>query len=406
LNFWEDNALNRFFQLIALLVLYCVGLAQAQQTIDITKGIEDRGIPIAIAPFGGGAPEDIAGIIAANLKRTGQFVPRPSGAPADYAVAGQARPGGSRGWVVQFQLTGAQGAPLLNLSFDAPPNQLRPVAQRISDLIYEKITGQRGLAGTRIAFVGRGGGFWFLVVADADGQNSQIILRSTQPIMSPAWSPDGSRLAYVSFEGRRSQIVVQDVYTGARRTVSAAPGINGAPSWSPNGQRLAFALSRDGNPEIYALDLATQAPPVRLTNNSAIDTEPVWMPDGGIVFTSDRGGSPQLYRIGPGGGVPQRLTFQGDYNARPTVSPDGRHIAMMHRRGGRFHIAVLDLATRQFRVLTPGGTDESPSFAPNGAMIVYSTGQRLAAVSVDGGMKQDIAIRGSARDPAWAPFSR
>jgi len=400
--------LNRFFQLIALLVLYCVGLAQAQQTIDITKGIEDRGIPIAIAPFGGGAPEDIAGIIAANLKRTGQFVPRPSGAPADYAVAGQARPGGSRGWVVQFQLTGAQGAqgaPLLNLSFDVPPNQLRPVAQRISDLIYEKITGQRGLAGTRIAFVGRGGGFWFLVIADADGRNSQIILRSTQPIMSPTWSPDGRRLAYVSFEGRRSQIVVQDVYTSARRTVSAAPGINGAPSWSPDGRRLAFALSKDGNPEIYALDLATQAL-VRLTNNSAIDTEPVWMPDGGIVFTSDRGGTPQLYRIGPGGGAAQRLTFQGDYNARPAVSPDGRHIAMMHRRGGRFHIAVLDLATRQLRVLTPGGTDESPSFAPNGAMIVYSTGQRLAAVSVDGAVKQDFAIRGSARDPAWGPIGR
>ncbi len=397
--------MNRVFLLFGFLALFCVGMTQAQQTIDITKGIEDGGIPIAIAPFGGEAPEDIAGIIATTLKQTGQFAPRPAQTPADYAVVGQARPGGSRGWVVQFELTGAQGASLLKLSFDVPPSQLRPVAQRISDLIYEKITGQRGLAGTRIAFVGKGGGSWFLVIADADGQNSQIILRSSQPIMSPAWSPDGKRLAYVSFEGRRSQIVVQDVYTGARRTVSVAPGINGAPSWSPNGQRLAFTLSKDGNPEIYALDLAGQAP-VRLTNSSSIDTEPVWMPDGGIVFTSDRGGSPQLYRIGPGGGVPQRLTFQGDYNARPAVSPDGRYIAMMHRRGGRFHIAVLDLANRQFRVLTRGGADESPSFAPNGAMIVYSTGQRLAAVSVDGSMKQDFAIRGSARDPAWAPYGR
>jgi TolB protein len=397
--------LNRVLLLFGFLVPFCVGMAQAQQTIDITKGIEDSGIPITVAPFGGGAPEDIAGIVTANLRRTGQFALRPSGAPADYAVAGQALPGGSRGWVVQFQLTGTQGASLLNLSFDVPTNQLRPVAHRISDLIYEKITGRQGLASTRVAFVGRGGGSWFLVVADADGQNSQIILRSTQPIMSPSWSPDGRRLAYVSFEGRRSQIVVQDVYTGARRTVSAAPGINGAPSWSPDGRRLAFTLSKDGNPEIYALDLSSQVP-VRLTNNSAIDTEPVWMPDGGIVFTSDRGGSPQIYRIGPGGGVPQRLTFQGDYNARPTVSPDGRHVAMMHRRGGRFHIAVLDLATRQFRVLTPGGVDESPSFAPNGAMIIYSTGQRLAAVSLDGSMKQDFAIRGSARDPAWAPFGR
>ncbi len=405
LDFWEDNALNRVFLRLGFLMLLCVGMAQAQQTIDITKGIEGSGIPIAIAPFGGGAPVDIAGIVANNLQRTGRFAPRPPETPADYAVAGQARPGGSRGWVVQFQLTGAQGAPLLGLSFDVPPNQLRPLAHRISDLIYEKITGQPGLAGTRIAFVGKGGGFWFLVIADADGQNSQIILRSTQPIMSPAWSPDGSRLAYVSFEGRRSQIVVQDVYTGARRTVSAAPGINGAPSWSPDGRRLAFTLSKDGDPEIYALDLSSQIP-VRLTNNSAIDTEPVWMPDGGIVFTSDRGGTPQLYRIGPGGGVPQRLTFQGDYNARPAVSPDGRYVAMMHRRGGRFHIAVLDLATRQFRVLTSGGADESPSFAPNGTMIVYSAGQRLAAVSVDGSMKQDFAVRGSARDPAWAPYGR
>jgi TolB protein len=397
--------LNRVFLLLGFLLLIHGAMAQAQQTIDITKGIEDGGIPIAIAPFGGGAPEDLAGIVAANLQRTGRFAPRLPGAPVDYAVAGQARPGGARGWVVQFQLTGAQGASLLNLSFDVPSNQLRPVAHRISDLIYEKITGQPGLAGTRIAFVGRSGEFWFLVVADADSHNPQVILRSSQPIMSPAWSPDGRRLAYVSFEGRRSQIVVQDVYTGARRTVSAAPGINGAPSWSPDGRRLAFTLSRDGNPEIYALDLTGQTP-VRLTNSSAIDTEPVWMPDGGIVFTSDRGGSPQLYRIGPGGGVPQRLTFEGDYNARPAVSPDGRYLAMMHGRRGRFHIAVLDLANRQFRVLTPGGADESPSFAPNGAMIIYSTGQRLAAVSVDGSVKQDFAIPGSARDPAWAPYVR
>jgi TolB protein len=374
-------------------------------TIDITKGIEGSGIPIAIAPFRGGAPEDIAGIIASDLQRTGKFAPQSPEFRADYAVIGQAGAGGSRGYVVQFQLSGAQGGELLNLSFDVPPNQLRAVAHRISDLIYEKLTGEKGLAGTRIAFVGGGGGTWYLVVADADGQNPQVILRSSQPIMSPAWSPDGSKLAYVSFEGRRPQIIVQNVYTGARRVVSAAPGINGAPSWSPNGQRLAFTLSKDGNPEIYALDLATQSP-VRLTSNGAIDTEPVWLPDGGIVFTSDRGGSPQLYRIGPGGGAAQRLTFEGDYNARPTVSPDGRYLAMVHRRGGRFYIAVLDLQNRQFRVLTGGGLDESPSFAPNGKMIIYSNGQRLQAVSVDGSVKQDFTLRGNGRDPVWAPYGR
>lgn len=388
-----------------VLLIGMTNFTQAQINLDITKKVEGGGIPVAIAPFGGGAPEDFAGIIAADLQRTGKIAPQPPQAPADYSVAGQASPGGSRGYIVQFQLKDAQGGQLLNLSFDVPANQLRPVAHRISDLIYEKLTGEKGLAGTRIAFVAGGGGAWYLAVADVDGQNPQVILRSGQPIMSPAWSPDGSRLAYVSFEGRRPQIIVQDVYTGARRVASAAPGINGAPSWSPDGQRLAFTLSKDGNPEIYALGLGSQSP-VRLTSNGAIDTEPVWLPDGSIVFTSDRGGSPQLYRIGSGGGAAQRLTFEGDYNARPAVSPDGRYIAMMHRRGGRFHIAVLDLQTRQFRVLTPGGTDESPSFAPNGKMIIYSNGQRLKAVSLDGANQQDVVLRGVARDPAWAPYSR
>jgi len=388
-----------------VLLIGMTNFTQAQINLDITKKVEGGGIPVAIAPFGGGAPEDFAGIIAADLQRTGKIAPQPPQASADYSVAGQASPGGSRGYIVQFQLKDAQGGQLLNLSFDVPANQLRPVAHRISDLIYEKLTGEKGLAGTRIAFVAGGGGAWYLAVADVDGQNPQVILRSGQPIMSPAWSPDGSRLAYVSFEGRRPQIIVQDVYTGARRVASAAPGINGAPSWSPDGQRLAFTLSKDGNPEIYALGLGSQSP-VRLTSNGAIDTEPVWLPDGSIVFTSDRGGSPQLYRIGSGGGAAQRLTFEGDYNARPAVSPDGRYIAMMHRRGGRFHIAVLDMQTRQFRVLTPGGTDESPSFAPNGKMIIYSNGQQLKAVSLDGANQQDVVLRGVARDPAWAPYSR
>lgn len=389
-----------------LIVLFGVAsLVHAQINLDITKKVESGGTPIAIAPFGGGAPEDIAGIVAADLQRTGKFAPQPSSVQANYSITGQASQGGARGYIVQFQLSDAQGGSLLNLSFDVPANQLRPVAHRISDLIYEKLTGEKGLAGTRIAFVAGGGGVWYLVVVDADGQNPQVIVRSGQPIMSPAWSPDGAKLAYVSFEGRRPQIIVQDVYSGARRVVSAAPGINGAPTWSPNGQRLAFTLSKDGNPEIYALDLATQAP-VRLTSNGAIDTEPVWLPDGSIVFTSDRGGSPQLYRIGAGGGAAQRLTFEGDYNARPAVSPEGRYLAMMHRRGGRFHIAVMDLQTRQFRVLTSGGTAESPSFAPNGQMIIYSDGQKLAAVSVDGTVRQDFALRGPARDPVWAPYGR
>ena len=390
---------------VLLASVFSLATAHAQINLDITKGVGGNGIPIAVVPFGGRAPENIASIVAADLKRTGKFMPQSSTDRADYAVVGQAAPGGSRGYIVQFQLTGAQGSQLLSLSFDVPGNQLRAVAHRISDLIYEKLTNEKGLAGTRIAYVALGRGVHYLVVSDADGNNPQVILRSSQPIMSPAWSPDGSKLAYVSFEGRRAQIIVQDVYTGARRSVSAAPGINGAPSWSPDGRRLVFTLSQDGNPEIYALDLASQYP-VRLTSSSSIDTEAVWLPDGSIVFTSDRGGSPQLYRIGPGGGSPQRLTFQGNYNARPTVSPDGRYIAMVHQRGGRFYIAVLDLKTRQFRVLTSGGLDESPSFAPDGKTIIYSNGRGVATVSVDGGASREIALRGNARDAAWAPYGR
>ena len=399
------RTLAKLSALLALLLVSRFVLAAQPLTIDITKGLEGSGIPITIAPFSGSAPENMASIIAANLQRTGKIAPQPAGSRADYAVTGVAQPGGPRGYVVRFQLASAQGASLLSLSFDVPPNQLRAVAHRISDLIYEKLTGEKGLASTRIAYVTSSRNSWYLIVGDADGQNPRVILRSNQPIMSPAWSSDGGKLAYVSFEGRRPQIIVQDLYSGARRSVSAAPGINGAPSWSPNGQRLAFTLSKDGNPEIYALDLATQRL-IRLTNNSAIDTEPVWLPDGSMIFTSDRGGSPQLYRIGSGGGSAQRLTFQGDYNSRPTVSPDGRTVAMVHRRGGRFYIAALDLPTRQFRVLTSGGLDESPSFAPNGKMIVYSNGQRLTAVSLDGTVKQDIRLRGNGRDPVWAPYGR
>lgn len=390
---------------VLLIGVLSFATAHAQISLDITKGVGGRGIPIAIVPFGGQAPVDIASIVAADLKQSGKFAPQPSAERADYTVVGQVAPGGSRGYLVRFQLTGAQSSQLLNLSFDVPANQLRPVAHRISDLIYEKLTGQKGLAGTRIAYVAIGRGSYYLVVSDVDGQNPQVILRSNQPIMSPAWSPDGTKLAYVSFEGRHAQIIVQDVYAGSRRAVSAAPGINGAPSWSPDGRRLAFTLSKDGNPELYALNLGSQSP-VRLTNNSAIDTESAWLPDGSIVFTSDRGGSPQLYRIGPSGGAPQRLTFEGDYNARPVVSPDGRYIAMEHRRGSRFYIALLDSQTRQFRVLTSGGLDESPSFAPDGKTILYSNGRGVAMVSVDGGAAQNIPLRGNARDAAWAPYGR
>jgi TolB protein len=422
-----------------LLLILTMGVIRAEQdlTIDITKGIEGAQ-PIAIVPFGAqtAVPEDMAAIISADLSRTGRFEPlsaqsytdRPvdfsqinfsnwRALQVDHIVVGEIRPSAGGRFTVQFQLADVlQTSQLLGLSFEVKGNELRRLAHHISDLIYEKLTGERGAFNTRIAYIttqrqAAGNVVYNLVVADADGYNPQVILRSTQPLMSPSWSPDGSRLAYVSFENRRSQIVVQDVYSGARQTVAAYPGINGAPAWSPDGQRLAFTLSKDGNPEIYLYNLAGGGL-VRLTNSTSINTEPAWSPDGkSLVFTSDRGGSPQLYRLSLNGGQPQRLTFEGDYNARPVFSPDGRYLAMVHRKGGKFYIAVMDMQSRQLRILTGGGLDESPSFAPNGRTIIYATTrggrQVLAAVSVDGRVQQNLVLRDNdVREPVWSPYNR
>lgn len=418
------NAFIRFG--LGLAVLASAAAAHAQLNIQITKSA-DGALPIAVVPFAGGAPENIAAIIATDLQRSGRFkVPnaqsypdRPSdlaqmnastfrALPVDYVTVGKVTPSGN-GYTVQFQLGDAfQGKQTLGYTFNAGPNDLRRVAHKISDMIYQKLTGQPGAFDTRIAYVTASRGTYSMVVADADGYAPQTILRSNEPLMSPSWSSDGSRLAYVSFEGKRAQIVVQDVYSGARQVVSAAPGINGAPSWSPDGNRLAVTLSKDGNPEIYVVSAAGGGLS-RITNSPAIDTEPVWSADGRFIyFTSDRGGGPQIYRTSPGGGNAERVTFEGDYNARPAVSPDGQYLAMIHRRGGNFHVAVQDLRTRQVRVLTQGGLEESPSFAPNGQMIIYATGRGgLAAISVDGRVQQSLAAPGSdVREPAWSPSPR
>jgi TolB protein len=413
--------------------------AHSDLTIEITKGMEGA-IPIAVVPFGGSdtgdaAPENVAAIISSDLSRSGRFAPLPDrdlvSRPTDIAqvqyqtwrmlnvddmVIGKVNATGPQQYNVQFQLLDVlRSKQLIGYNFAASRNELRRVAHHISDLIYEQLTGEKGAFNTQIAYITTTGTgatkSYTLMVADSDGYNPQTILRSNQPLMSPAWSADGRQIAYVSFEKKTAEIYLQDVASGSRRKVASFQGINGAPSWSPDGQRLALTLSQDGNPEIYVMDLNSKALR-RLTNSPAIDTEPVWSPDGrSIVFTSDRGGSPQLYRIVAAGGQPQRLTFDGKYNAGADFSPDGRKLAMVHGEDGAYRIAVLDVGSGLLRVLTDGTLDESPSFSPNGSMIIYATeaGNRgvLAAVSADGSFRQRLSLQaGNVRAPVWSPFQR
>jgi len=419
------------------LLWLCSGVTHAALTIEITKGVEGA-VPIAIVPFGWSAgpglpPENISAIIAGDLNRSGHFaslpdrdlVSHPTQAAqvqfrnwrmvnVDYLVIGRIQPAAADRYDVQFQLFDVfRGKQVVGYSIPGPKADLRRIAHHISDIIYKEITGERGAFNTRIAYITANGTgkhkTYTLQVADSDGYNPQTILTSHQPLMSPAWSPDARQLAYVSFENKRASIYLQTIATGQRNKIAAFRGINGAPAWSPDGRRLALTLSRDGNPEIYLMDIASGAL-TRLTSNAAIDTEPAWMPDGkSLVFTSDRGGTPQLYRMPASGGPAQRLTYDGNYNAGADVSPDGSKIALVHGAGGNYRIAVLDVATQRLRVLTDGNEDESPSFAPNGSMIIYATdvGNRevLAAVSVDGRFQQRLSLQvGSVREPVWSPF--
>ncbi|WP_434985706.1 Tol-Pal system beta propeller repeat protein TolB [Vreelandella zhaodongensis] len=414
-------------------LLFMSSYASANLTIEITRG-SDQALPIGIVPFEGGEnlPEDVAQIIHDNLERSGYFsllersamFDRPSQADnvefgiwrsldVRYLVVGRAQQSGD-GYQLQFELMDISGQRrIIGETVTANANNLRAAAHYISDQIFEEITDIRGAFSTRIAYVtarGLGDNMQFgLYVADADGRNSREVLTSDQPIMSPAWSPDGSKLAYVSFETERPAIYIQDVSTGQRVQATSFQGINGAPAWSPDGRRIAMSLSKDGQPEIYILDIANRSVE-RITQNSSIDTEPAWAPDGrSLLFTSDRSGGPQIYEYSLTNGETKRVTYTGNYNARGRYSPDGEQIFLIHRSSRGYQVARQDRDGGRLVVLSESTRDESPSVAPNGTMVIFATQQGgsgvLSAVSADGRSSFRLpAAQGEVRDPAWSPF--
>jgi TolB protein len=402
--------------------------ALASLTIEIIGGGANQ-IPIAVVPFAreGGLPTSVTQVVGADLTRSGLFRLVPPGAsqpsePGDVAfpewqargaeaiVIGAVNPLPDGRFELRFRLMDVvKQQQLAGFTYTVPASQLRQTAHRIADVVYEKLTGDKGVFSTRIAYVMREGKRFELQVADADGFNAQTVAASGEPIISPSWAPDGTQLAYVSFENKKPIVYVQNLNTGQRRQLANFKGSNSAPAWSPDGKRLAVVLTRDGNSQIYLINVDGSGL-IRLTTSGFIDTEPSWSPDGEwLLFTSDRGGSPQIYRIAARGGSVVRYTFEGDYNVSPDYAPDGKSFAYVTRRGGKFNVAVQDVVTGQAQILTDSTLDESPSFAPNGKMIVYASEVNrrgvLAVVSSDGRVKQRLSTQsGDIREPAWGPF--
>jgi len=417
-----------FHKILLVLSLLAATLAQAQLSIEITGAGANR-IPVAIANFAGdaAAAQVVAATVRSDLERSGLFkLVDPAGATldenaqvnfsdwknrgADALAAGSLARGADGRMEARFRLYDTQKQVSLGGAvFVTGNDQLRAAGHRIADYIYEKLTGEKGIFSTRVAYVVKSGSQFRLQIADADGQGAVTALSSSEPIISPVWSPDGSKLAYVSFEKKKPVIYVHTLASGQRQVVANFKGSNSAPAWSPDGRKLAVVLSKDGNSQIYVVN-ADGTGVQRLTQSGGIDTEPRYSPDGGsIYFTSDRGGSPQIYRMGANGGDAQRVTFEGSYNVSPRPSPDGKSLAFISRRDGRFQLAVMDLASKQVQILTDSTKDESPSFAPNSRMILIATetGGRgvLSAISSDGRIKQRLSIAaGDVREPAWGPF--
>jgi TolB protein len=430
-----------------LLSVFLLGLAAiagrvfADEPLRLTiSGANVGAVPVAVVPFaheGAGLPPsvDIAQVISGDFNRSGQINALPRNdvvefpvrgnevkfgtwrlLKQDYLVIGRVGDAGGGAFRVEFEAFDvAKEEQIVAGAYTGREAELRGIAHQIADQVYEKIFGIRGAFFTRIAYITAKGTApnieYALMVADSDGYGPQLVVRSREPLMSPAWSPDGRKLAYVSFERGNSAIYVQELATGSREVVSAAPGINGAPAFSPDGTRLAVALSKTGNPEIHIIDLASRQV-TQVTRHWSIDTEPQWMPDGRtLVFTSDRAGKPQIYQVPVEGGEPQRLTSQGEYNARVSVAYDGKRFAMVQGSGNVYRIAVLDRSSGmgQYRFVSAGRMDESPSFAPNASMLIYAAreGGRgvLYSVSADGRVRQRLVFAdGDVREPAWSPY--
>jgi TolB protein len=418
--------------LVGFVFLLVAGHAAAQLSIEITGAGATR-TPIAIVPFAGEAAvgSSLTAIVRADLERSGLFrgleVPPLSPPPtenspvnygewrsrlADALVLGSVGTNADGRFEVRFRVYDiVKQAPLGAIAYLFTKDNARAAAHRIADFVYEKLTGERGVFSTQIAYVVKRGNTYELQIADADGERAQYLLRSNEPIISPVWSPEGRRIAYVSFESKKPIVYVHHLSENKRQVVASFKGSNSAPAWSPDGKTIAVVLSVEGGSQIYLINSDGSGPRRRISNSQSIDTEPRYSTDGKwLYFTSDRGGSPQIYRMSAGGGEPQRVTFKGSYNVSPRPSPDGRVLAYVTRDAGKFQVALLDLSNQQMQVITDSDRDESPSFAPNGRMILLATvrGGRgvLSAVSSDGRIRQNLPYAGGdVREPAWGPFN-